>query len=141
MEFPIRYLLLVLIVLVGVIMDAEAAYRKLIVLYGFGYARINEKTEQQHRAPHFMQVQRVRFGELTRLLKQRTYQFKLCTTGAAGILFQWQVCLPIVQSRGAPVVEFGHARLISSIAMQPSPNQRRFKCALSITITGKRLIR
>jgi len=40
-----RHLLLVLIVLTGLMLDAEAAYRKRIVLYGFGYTLINNEAE------------------------------------------------------------------------------------------------
>jgi len=40
-----RHLLLVLIVLTGFMLDAEAAYRKRIVLYGFGYTLVNEEAE------------------------------------------------------------------------------------------------
>jgi len=45
-EFSMRYLLLALIVLSGIVPDAEAAYRKRIILYGFGYEFVNKgKTE------------------------------------------------------------------------------------------------
>jgi len=40
---PVWHLLLVLMVLAGVMMDAEAAYRKRIVLYGFGYELMNAR--------------------------------------------------------------------------------------------------
>jgi len=39
-EFPMRYLLLVLIVLAGVMLDAEAAYRKRIVFHSVEYERM-----------------------------------------------------------------------------------------------------